>query len=249
MTIHNEEHRRKNIRLQGYDYARAGLYFLTVVVQNRLHLFGKVINGEMILNDAGRMVKKWYREIENKFPDKRCREMVVMPNHMHCIIEILEMDNVPATDAHVTGMDMDTNTNTDTHVTDTDAHVGAPLRGRPEIIPHPEIISNSETTVRPQTIPHFQTTTHSEIDAQYGMHNKKCGATIGDVMDWFKTMTTNEYIRGVKINTWPRYDRKLWQRNYYDHIIRDWQDEVRISAYILDNPAKWERDKFNDEQQ
>jgi REP element-mobilizing transposase RayT len=112
------EHRRKNIRLQGYDYARTGLYFLTVVVQNRVHLFGQVINGEMILNDAGRMVEKWYHEIENKYPDKRCREMVVMPNHIHCIIENMGTDNVSPNDAHVG--DTDTDIYTDTHVTGTD---------------------------------------------------------------------------------------------------------------------------------
>ncbi len=41
------------------------------------------------------------------------------------------------------------------------------------------------------------------------------------MMDWFKTMTTNEYIRGVKQLGWERFDRKLWQRNYDDHIIRN----------------------------
>jgi hypothetical protein len=49
------------------------------------------INGckQMILNDAGKMVERWYRELENKYPDKRCHEMVIMPNHFHCIIENL----------------------------------------------------------------------------------------------------------------------------------------------------------------
>lgn len=258
MTLHDEKHRRKNIRLQGYDYAHAGLYFLTIVVQNRLHLFGKVINGEMILNDAGRMVEKWYREIENKYPDKRCREMVVMPNHMHCIIENMRMDNVPSTDTNVGEMGMDT------HVTGTDTHVGVPLRGHPEhghpehghpkhghsMHEHPEHEhSTSDGHSQPNdTIQNYQTDQRPAIDDRYGIHNKKHGATIGDVMDWFKTMTTNEYIRGVKNIGWRRFDDKVWQRNYYDHIIRDWQDDVRISTYIIDNPAKWERDKFNDEQ-
>ena len=55
--------RRKNIRLKGYDYSQAGLYFITVCVQDRLCLFGNVQNGEMVLNDAGRMVERWYNEI------------------------------------------------------------------------------------------------------------------------------------------------------------------------------------------
>jgi hypothetical protein len=99
------------------------------------------------------------------------------------------------------------------------------------------------------TIQNYQIDQCPAIDDRYGIHNKRYGATISDVMDWFKTMTTNEYIRGVKNIGWRRFDDKLWQRNYYDHIIRDWQDDVRISAYIIDNPAKWERDKFNDKQQ
>jgi REP element-mobilizing transposase RayT len=76
------------------------------------------------------------------------------------------------------------------------------------------------------------------------MHNKKCGATIGDIMDWFKTMTTNEYIRGVKTMGWQRFNEKLWQRNYYEHIIRDQNEYERISEYIINNPQKWEMDKL-----
>lgn len=49
-------HHRRSIRLQGYDYSRAGWYFITVCVKDRLHLFGDISNGEMILNDMGRVV-------------------------------------------------------------------------------------------------------------------------------------------------------------------------------------------------
>ena len=80
-------HHRRSIRLKGYDYSQAGLYFITICCQDRACLFGKIKNGILQLNDAGRMVEKWYRELENKFPDIRCREMIVMPNHFHCIIE------------------------------------------------------------------------------------------------------------------------------------------------------------------
>lgn len=80
-------HQRKSIRLKGYDYTQAGLYFITICCQDRICRFGRVENGEMTLNDAGIMVEKWYDELENKFPDIRCHEMVVIPNHFHCIIE------------------------------------------------------------------------------------------------------------------------------------------------------------------
>ena len=105
-------HQRKSIRLKGYDYSKAGLYFITMCVQNRDCLFGdiravgvvgaplrgcpKILENEgprekeMILNDAGEMIVKWYYELENKYPEIHCHEMVVMPNHFHCIVEITE---------------------------------------------------------------------------------------------------------------------------------------------------------------
>lgn len=84
---HPNTNRRKSIRLKGYDYSQPGLYFITICCQDRICRFGHVENGEMVLNDAGRMVEKWYYELENKYPDKRCHAMIVMPNHFHCIIE------------------------------------------------------------------------------------------------------------------------------------------------------------------
>jgi len=64
-------------------------------------------------------------------------------------------------------------------------------------------------------------------------------------MDWFKTMTTNAYIRGVKTSGWPPFDRRVWQRNYYEHIIRSEAELDRIRAYIANNPLKWALDMEN----
>ena len=86
MVYNPQKHHRRTIRLKGYDYSQAGLYFITICTKNRACLFGEIENGSMILNDAGRMVEKWYAELENKYPGKCCHEMVVMPNHFHCII-------------------------------------------------------------------------------------------------------------------------------------------------------------------
>jgi putative transposase len=58
-------------------------------------------------------------------------------------------------------------------------------------------------------------------------------------------MTTNEYIRGVKTASWPAFNGRLWQRNYYEHVIRDDQSLNRIRHYIVDNPARWEFDREN----
>lgn len=204
MKYDPRKHHRRSIRLKGYDYAQEGLYFITLVVKNRLYLFGQIENGVMLLNDAGLMVEKWYYELENKYPDKRCHEMVVMPNHFHCIIENVGRDGMDSGGGDVGG------------------HAGPPRRP-----PQPP----------PQPPP--------ESGARYGMHNTKCGATIGDAMDWFKTMTTNEYIRGVKNLDWIRFEEKLWQRNYWESIIRSEQALDNITRYIIENPKQWEDDMFS----
>ena len=194
-------HYRRSIRLKGYDYSQAGLYFITLCVQNRERLFGEIrpknsdniSKGDhagsprqqqrqrMILNDAGKMIEKWYAEMENKYPNIRCHEMIVMPNHFHCILEIVNGHS----------------------------------------------ISKDENDRSP-----------------YGPGNKKYHPVIGNVVGWFKTMTTNEYIHGVKNRGWKRFDGKLWQRDYWEHIIRNEESYYRISNYIIQNPEKWDEDNL-----
>jgi REP element-mobilizing transposase RayT len=64
------------------------------------------------------------------------------------------------------------------------------------------------------------------------------------IMQWFKTMSTNEFLRMEK-ETGSKQFQKLWQRSYYDHIIRNNTDHQRISDYIRNNPARWVADRFN----
>ena len=71
------------------------------------------------------------------------------------------------------------------------------------------------------------------------------GSPLYWVVQWFKTMTTNEYIRNVKQNNWRTFDKKLWQRNYWEHIIRNENEYQRIAQYIIDNPKKWDMDRLN----
>ncbi len=65
------------------------------------------------------------------------------------------------------------------------------------------------------------------------------------VMQWFKTMTTNEYIRGVKASGWVPFNGRLWQRSYYERIIRSERALQRIHAYILENPLRWSAEAEN----
>ena len=69
--------------------------------------------------------------------------------------------------------------------------------------------------------------------------------TLGDIVNWFKTMTTNRYIRGVKQNRWSPFGGKLWQRNYYEHIIRNEEELNHVRQYVAENPLNWGTDEEN----
>ena len=68
---------------------------------------------------------------------------------------------------------------------------------------------------------------------------QKVGCSLPDVMQYFKSMTTNDYSRGVKAGVLVPFDKKLWQKSYYDHVIRNQQDYDETWRYIENNPAKW----------
>ena len=68
---------------------------------------------------------------------------------------------------------------------------------------------------------------------------------LGDVIGTFKSSTTVEYVDGVKTKSWPGFQQRLWQRNYYDHVIRNAKDLDRIRRYIDENPARWAYDDEN----
>lgn len=68
--------------------------------------------------------------------------------------------------------------------------------------------------------------------------------TVGAMMDAFKSIVTVEYIRGVKSNHWQPFYKKLWHRNYWEHVIRSQLEYDRIRNYIQHNPAKWTGDTF-----
>ncbi|MFJ1261191.1 transposase [Capnocytophaga canis] len=84
-----DKHKRRSIRLKGYDYSREGLYFITICCQNRAHYFGEIINEEMQLNEIGEIAQKCWRDIPNHFKNVLLHTFVVMPNHIHGIIEIV----------------------------------------------------------------------------------------------------------------------------------------------------------------
>lgn len=192
MAYHPNIHHRKSIRLKGYDYSQAGLYFITICVQDRECLFGKIVDSEMILNDAGQMVENEWLKIQERFINVRLHEYVVMPNHFHAIMEI----------------------------------VGATL-----------VVAQNDNTVSDE---HSHT---SEKGQPQGIAPTK-PKTVGDMVGAFQSIVTVEYIRGVKNLGWKPFNGKLWQRNYWEHIIRDEQSYERIAEYIISNPNNWVDDKL-----
>ena len=83
-------HHRRSIRLPGYDYSQAGAYFVTICTQNRRCLFGNVVNVEMVLNHAGRVVAESWQWMGEQYEHVELDEWVIMPNHLHGIIVISE---------------------------------------------------------------------------------------------------------------------------------------------------------------
>jgi REP element-mobilizing transposase RayT len=89
-------HHRRSIRLKGYDYSQAGAYFITICIKNRECLFGKIVNGEMILNQYGNIAHEQWEKLPQRFPNFELDVFQIMPNHMHGII-VLNESNVGAT--------------------------------------------------------------------------------------------------------------------------------------------------------
>ena len=88
MIYNPDIHHRRSIRLDGYDYSHAGAYFISIAAQGRLCLFGSVVDGELRLNDAGKMVRRVWDGMPDRFPFIDLDEFVVMPNHVHGVIFI-----------------------------------------------------------------------------------------------------------------------------------------------------------------
>ncbi len=186
MKYNPDIHHRRSIRLKQYDYSSEGAYFVTICAQHRQCLFGDVMDGEMRLNDAGKIILSVWDELPLYYPGANVDAFVVMPNHIHGIIVLT---------------------------------VGAGPRACPE-----------NRTARP------------EKGQPQGVAPTM---PLPDLVQRFKSLTTSRYRHGVMQFRWPSFPGKLWQRNYYEHIIRNEDELNRIRQYICDNPSNWETDEEN----
>jgi len=74
---------------------------------------------------------------------------------------------------------------------------------------------------------------------------RHAGRSLPEIMRWYKTMTTNDYIRAVKAGTLPPFQQKLWQKSYFDHVVRNDEDYEQTWQYIENNPEQWVIDVVN----
>lgn len=159
-----ERRRRNSLRLQSYDYAWPGAYFVTICVADRMPRFGEVVGARVELNAAGYMVDEQWRRLSDRFLHVKIDAHVVMPNHLHAVLEINTSD----------------------------------ASGR---------------------------------------------ESLSDIVGAFKSLTSRIYVAGVRDAGWPAFDGRLWQRGFYDHVVRDDRDLERIREYIANNPARWHEDR------
>jgi len=164
--------------LRDYDYSQVGAYFVTICTDRRVILFGDVAERGMAPNDAGRAVEHCWLEIPNHFPNVKLDAFVVMPNHVHGIIFIV------------------------------DSTVGA-------------------KNISPLH--------HNSLPSQQSAVPR---GTIGSIVRGFKIGVTKWFRENIP-------NAVVWQRNYYEHVIRSEASLNRIRQYILDNPAQWAFDREN----
>jgi REP element-mobilizing transposase RayT len=77
------------------------------------------------------------------------------------------------------------------------------------------------------------------------LQKENSNVQLSEIIRTFKSITTNEYIKGVKKFGWKRFEKRLWQRNYYEHIIRSDEEYFHAVEYIRNNPENWKKDKYS----
>jgi len=197
---YRNKYRIQSARLPGYDYTRAGLYFITICTQNREHYFGEVVDGKMHLSNVGVLADVLWHEIKNHAKNVELHAFTVMPNHIHGILEI--MDKPDDDDDDVEAL----------HATPLHHHVSSPDRHNPP----------------------------SEKNEQMAEISPKPGSLSRIVGSYKSAVSKHAHRLGYEF---------AWQSRFYDHIIRNENDYVRISEYIVNNPQKWVDDKFNGDKQ
>jgi len=194
---------------------------------------GDIVASNVVLSPVGQMVESWWCMIGGRFPSVSIDEFVIMPNHMHGLLRFgLEYDDLRETR---TGKPPCLPSPISTNLGPT------PGRGKPPCLPSP-ISTNS--TIDP-IVGNDDEGSPPSLPLPHGDAETQNPASLGAVMQWFKSATTRDYGIGVDQYGWTPYPGRFWQRNYYERIVRDESELNTIRTYIIGNPGKWAEDEEN----
>ena len=206
--------KRRSIRLGGYDYSEEGLYFVTIDLESKRNLFWEKEN-IFELNEIGMLAEKCWLDLEIRF-DIQLDEYVIMPNHLHGVLKIKKA--IRAT----------------TRVARTlNPNVGAGFMPARDINNNP--IEDIANKLNPNVGAGFMPAQKIDINSNQNINNNPA---LGNIIGAFKSIFVWEYVRGVNNNNWPSFFKRLWQRNYYERIIRNEKEYLAIKNYIRNNPKK-----------
>lgn len=90
LMLFNNKYRIESARLRTWDYSTPGFYFITICTDNRQHFFGTIAGGRMILSETGKIAETNWSAIPNQFPFAKTEQFVIMPDHIHGIIQITD---------------------------------------------------------------------------------------------------------------------------------------------------------------
>ena len=218
--------RRRSIRLKGYDYAQEGAYYITVCTRDRLPFFeNKSIRA---------IVEGCWLEVPRHFPMVELDEWVVMPDHMHGIIAITRR-----------GVQLNAPTHAERDAP-THAERDAPTHAERDAPTHAERDAPTHAERDAPTHAEGDAPTHAEGDAPTHIRGR-------DPTDPFSIMSPGRRTLAVIVRTYKAAVTSTcrraghaefgWQRNYYEHVIRDEADLDRTRQYVLDNPQRWDIDR------
>jgi putative transposase len=208
------KHHRRSIRLQNWDYTSPGIYFITMRVETNSVHFGQKISGKLKLNDFGKIVAASWLDIPNHYENVELGEWIVMPDHFHGIIVIKEnitekRDKVSRTNS-----------------------VGAiPVKAIHESpqLEEPESPQPNEPE-SPQLISLQQIKPSNTDFIEY--RNKRRKMLLSKIIGRFKMVSAKH------INMKLHSSGRIWQRDYFEHIVRDKYSLARIRNYIKTNPER-----------
>jgi putative transposase len=265
-------HHRRSIRLSGYDYSQEGAYFITICCQDKVCRFGVIENDKMMLNECGLIAASEWIALPNRFVNIEVDVFQIMPNHIHGIIIVKDVGATLAVAQDGMGETADTGQPQGIAPTIAQDGMGETAdTGQPQGIA-PTIaqdgMGETADTGQPQGIaPTIAQSFMGETAyagqpqgiaptiAQDGMGEtadtgqpqgiaptQVVHGTIPAIIGAYKSLVSNGCLKIYKSKNKPM--GKLWQRNYYEHIIRNEQSYRTISQYVTDNPAKWAFDKL-----